>query len=396
LPGRFDSKLLARVPAGRVFGRVAIVAALALLCGPVPGAGDPESELGELRARIRAIQADIDADLANRDSAGARLRDAERAAAAAVSQLEKVRAEIALNRAQAAALRVDRDRLRESLGDYREQLGAQVRGAYMSGQQNRLRLLLNQEDPVRLGRMMAWYGYAADARARQVDETVARLAELVGVEAALRDRETALETLAARQADEAARLESARAERAAALAALERRLAERGDEKLRLETEAAALEDLIGELRKALADLPDPRREPFADQKGKLAWPVGGQLLRDYGQPRGGGMTWRGVLVAAPRGAEVRAVYHGRVAYADWLPGMGMLVIVDHGDGYLSLYGHNEALYKSVGEWVAPGEVLAAAGDSGGGPQTALYFEIRKGTRPENPHRWFGHRLSSS
>ena len=244
--------------------------------------------------------------------------------------------------------------------------------------------------------MMAWYGYAADARARQVDETVARLAELVGVEAALRDRETALETLAARQADEAARLESARAERAAALAALERRLAERGDEKHRLETEAAALEDLIGELRKALADLPDPRRKPFADQKGKLAWPVGGQLLRDYGQPRGGGMTWRGVLVAAPRGAEVRAVYHGRVAYADWLPGMGMLVIVDHGDGYLSLYGHNEALYKSVGEWVAPGEVLAAAGDSGGGPQTALYFEIRKGTRPENPHRWFGHRLSSS
>lgn len=388
--------LLARVPTGRAFRRLAIVAALALLCGPVAGAGDPESELAELRARIRAIQADIDADLATRDRAGARLRDAERAAAAAVRELEKVRTDIAENRDQAAALRADRDRLRERLGDHREQLGAQVRGAYMSGQQNRLRLLLNQEDPVRLGRMMAWYGYVAEARARQVDETVARLAELVSVEAALKDRDSALETLAARRAEEVARLESARSERAAALADLEQRLAERGDEKFRLETEAAALEDLIGELRKALADLPDPRREPFADQRGKLAWPVGGQLLKDYGQPRGGGMTWRGVLVAAPRGAEVRAVYHGRVAYADWLPGMGLLVIVDHGDGYLSLYGHNEALYKSVGEWVSPGDVLAAAGDSGGGLQTALYFEIRKGTRPENPNRWFGQRLSSS
>ena len=307
-----------------------------------------------------------------------------------------MRGDIEQNRDQAAALRADRDRLRERLGIHRERLGAQVRAAYMSGRQSRLRLLLNQEDPVRLGRMMAWYGHVAQARAREVDETVAQLAELVSVETALRQRETALDTLMARRADEAARLEAARVDRAAALAEVERRLAERGDEKSRLETEAAALEDLIGELRKALADLPDSRREPFADQKGKLAWPVGGRLLREYGEARGGGMKWRGVLVAAPRGAEVRAVYHGRVAYADWLPGMGLLVIIDHGDGYMSLYGHNEALYKSVGEWVGPGDVLAAAGDSGGGEQTALYFEIRKGTRPENPHRWFGQRLSAS
>ena len=394
--GEVASSSLDCFPARRGFRLGAVLALLVLLSAPALADGDPESELAALRARIQAIQADIDADLARRDSAGARLRDAERAAAAATRQLDQVRGDIAENRQQAAALRADRDRLRERLGVHREQLGAQVRAAYMSGRQSRLRLLLDQEDPVRLGRMMAWYGYVADARARQADETVARLAELVSVETALHDREAALELLAARQADEAARLEAARTDRAAALADLERRLAERGVEKLRLESEAAALEDLIGELRKALADLPDSRREPFAGQKGKLAWPVGGRLLRDYGQPRGGGMKWRGVLVAAPRGAEVRAVYHGRVAFSDWLPGMGLLVIVDHGDGYMSLYAHNEALYKSVGEWVAPGDVLAAAGDSGGGEQTALYFEIRNGTRPENPHRWFGQRLSAS
>ncbi len=395
MPGGFSSKRPRGVLTGRGYRRSVLVAAFVLLWGG-PVSGDPESDLAALRARIQAIQADIDADLTRRDEAGARLRDAERAAAAALRELEAVRADMAENRDRADALRADRDRLRERLGAQREQLGAQVRGAYMTGTQSRLRLLLNQEDPVRLGRMMAWYGYVAEARARQVNETVAGLAELVTVESALEERETALAALATRRADEAARLEAARAARADALAEVERRLVRQGDEKSRLESEAAALEELIDELRKALADLPDSRREPFAGQKGKLAWPVGGRLLKDFGQPRGGGMTWRGVLVAAPRGAEVRAVYHGRVAYADWLPGMGLLVIIDHGDGWLSLYGHNEALYKSVGEWVAPGDVLAAAGDSGGGDQTALYFEIRKGKRPENPNRWFSQRLSAS
>lgn len=368
---------------------------LVLAWSQAGGAGDPESDLAALRARIKEVQSAIDTDLARRDSISARLRDAERAASAASRDLGAVRAEIAANQEQTRALREERDRLRVELGAQRDQLADQARAAYMAGQQSRLRLMLNQEDPARLGRMMAWYGHVADARARQVHYAVEQLAELVAVEDALADREAELEALARRRSDDVARLESARSDRAAALADLDRRLADQGDEKARLEAEAETLEDLIKELRKALADLPDTHREPFTSQKGKLRWPVGGRLLRDYGQPRGGGMKWRGVLVAAPRGAEVRSIYHGRVAYADWLPGMGLLVIIDHGDGYLSLYGHTEALYKSVGEWVAPGDVLAAAGDSGGGEQTALYFEIRKGTRPENPHRWFGQRLSA-
>ncbi len=369
-------------------------ACLLLACTQAGGAGDPESDLAALRARIQDIQSAIDTDLARRDSVSARLRDAERAAAVASRDLEAVRGEIAANQEQTLTLREERDRLRAELGAQRENLAEQARSAYMAGQQSRLRLMLNQEDPARLGRMMAWYEYIAKARARQVGVAVEQLAELVAVEAALADRETELEALARRRSDELARLESARSDRAVALADLDRRLEDQGDEKSRLEAEAETLEDLIEELRKALADLPETQREPFSSQKGKLRWPVGGRLLRDYGQPRGGGMKWRGVLVAAPRGADVRSIYHGRVAYADWLPGMGLLVIIDHGDGYLSLYGHTEALYKSVGEWVAPGDVLAAAGDSGGGEQTALYFEIRKGTRPQNPHRWFGERLA--
>ena len=124
--------------------------------------------------------------------------------------------------------------------------------------------------------------------------------------------------------------------------------------------------------------------------RGKLEWPTNGVLLNDFGQPRAGGsIKWNGVVIGTDQGRDVRAVYHGRVAYADWLPGMGLLLIIEHGDGYMSLYGHNETLYKSVGDWVAPGDVVASAGDTGGRSRAALYFEIRRNGRPENPHGWF-------
>ena len=111
--------------------------------------------------------------------------------------------------------------------------------------------------------------------------------------------------------------------------------------------------------------------------------------MHDFGQPRvGGKLKWNGVVLAAPRGREVRAVYHGRVAFADWLAGMGLLVIVDHGEGYMTLYGYNETTLKNTGDWVAPGDVIATVGDSGGQSQSGLYFELRRGTKPENPRRW--------
>jgi septal ring factor EnvC (AmiA/AmiB activator) len=129
--------------------------------------------------------------------------------------------------------------------------------------------------------------------------------------------------------------------------------------------------------------------EAFARLRGKLAWPVSGHLVARFGEARAGGVRWDGVLVATERGTPVKAVCEGRVIYADWLPGLGLLAIIDHGDGYLSLYGHNERLYKGAGEHVAAGETLAAAGDSGGSGRTELYFEIRKGGKPVDPRPWF-------
>jgi len=157
----------------------------------------------------------------------------------------------------------------------------------------------------------------------------------------------------------------------------------------RLKDQQSGLEKLLKELRRAIERFPIDNNDAFAHLRGKLAWPVPGKLVARFGEPRAGGVKWDGVLVATERGAPVRAVYGGRVIYADWLPGLGLLTIVDHGEGYMSLYGHNERLYKAAGERVNAGDTLASAGDSGGSNRPELYFEIRKGGKAVDPRPWF-------
>jgi septal ring factor EnvC (AmiA/AmiB activator) len=137
-----------------------------------------------------------------------------------------------------------------------------------------------------------------------------------------------------------------------------------------------------------MSDLPPTGGQAFEKVRGKLAWPVAGKITTRFGQARGGGLTWNGVMIEAPRGNAVKAIYDGRVAYADWLPGMGLLVIVDHG-GYMSLYAHNEQLNKSVGDRVSAGDQIATVGDTGGRAKPGLYLEIRRGAKPVDPVPWF-------
>ncbi|MCW5571974.1 MAG: peptidoglycan DD-metalloendopeptidase family protein [Steroidobacteraceae bacterium] len=143
------------------------------------------------------------------------------------------------------------------------------------------------------------------------------------------------------------------------------------------------------ELRRALERHPVDASSAFGKLRGKLAWPSAGKIVATYGAPRAGAIKWDGMMIAAERGAPVRSIASGRIAYADWLPGLGLIVIVDHGGGYLSLYGHNDQLYKAVGERVAPGDTIAAVGDSGGRSRPELYFEIRRAGRPIDPRPWF-------
>ncbi|HEY7378873.1 MAG TPA: peptidoglycan DD-metalloendopeptidase family protein, partial [Steroidobacteraceae bacterium] len=267
-------------------------------------------------------------------------------------------------------------------------LAGELRAAYTTGRQEQLKLLLNQQDPAQLGRMFAYYGYFGRARADRIQSIRTQLDRLNELDTALAAEDARLADLQDQAQSELDGLQRARRERGDVLKDMDQQLKSRQANLTKLKREADSLEKLLADLRRVLSDFPVNSGEPFDKLKGRLSWPVQGRLLADFGQQRASGMKWNGVLLATDRGSQVRAVHSGRVVYADWLPGMGLLAIVEHSGGYLSLYGHNEQLYRAVGDWVSPGDVIASSGDSGGRSQPELYFEIRKGATPLDPHQW--------
>jgi murein hydrolase activator len=357
-------------------------------------ASESERRLEELKGRIATIEREQREAVERRDRESRLLREAETAVASRARELEATRAERRQVAARRDALAGRRAELAGALEADSEALAAELRAAWMSGGEPRLKLLLNQQDPAELGRVLTWYRYLALERASRLEGLRERLSELAEVTRELDAQGMRLAAAEARQAEAVGALEAARVERARAVADLDADLARRGEEAERLRQEAAALEQLIKDLHAAVVDLPTPDAAPFSRQAGQLAWPVEGRLARNFGERRGEGPRSNGVLISAERGAEVRAVWYGRVAYADWLPGLGLLLVLEHGNGYMSLYGHNEVLFSTVGDWVSVGQVVGRVGDSGGRDQAGLYFEIRSGTTPENPHRWFSGRLT--
>jgi septal ring factor EnvC (AmiA/AmiB activator) len=243
---------------------------------------------------------------------------------------------------------------------------------------------------------MAYYGYLNDYRAGNIDRVTEAIRELAALRSEAAAEEARLAGIAEARYAELTELGHAQDKRRALLASLNDRLSEEGREVQRLAAQEKDLSRLIAELTSILSDYPISSEEPFSEHRGRLTWPVAGTLLHDFGQPRASGqVTWNGVVLAAPRGREVRSVYHGRVEFADWLAGLGLLVIVNHGDGFMTLYGYNETILKNEGDWVAPGDVIATVGDSGGQAQTSLYFEVRQGSRPVSPRQWFSRRPGS-
>ena len=348
-----------------------------------------EQELEEVRERISELKISMDRAAEERDRVTADLQETEVEIAEKrirLAALEREREHTERQRAELELAIVEReDELEREVGE----LGDQLRAAYMSGNQERLRLLLNQQNPAELGRMMAYYRYLNDYRQENIEIVTARIRELAELHSQVAAEEARLAAIADERHAELSRLDAAQERRRTLLASLRQQLADEGREIERLAAEERDLARLIDELRTILSDYPISSEEPFVEHRGRLTWPIAGTLVHDFGQPRvGGGLRWNGVVLEAPRGREVRAVYHGRVVFADWLAGMGMLVIVDHGDGYMSLYGYNETILKNTGDWVAPGDVIATVGDSGGQQRSALYFEIRRGTDPLDPGTW--------
>ncbi|TLY98547.1 MAG: peptidase M23 [Gammaproteobacteria bacterium] len=402
----YSAPLLLGTPAARPPGcasRVRRVAAAAfalmvLVSAPLPGApaGHTEADARKAEAELQAVKSEIERitrqvslEQVERDRLTQELRTSELSVGKLRDALGEVHQARAARAARRAALTAEQQAREAEVQHNRASLAGQLRAAYLIGRQEPLKLLLNQKDPALAGRMFVYYSYFGRARAGQIkliEDDLQRLAQLDG-ELAAEDQQLA--QLEKQQRAQLHELEHARTQRSHVLASLEAQSHTRAQSLERLRSQQAGLEKLLRELRTAMERFPLEGNDAFARLRGKLAWPVSGRLVARFGDARAGGVHWDGVLVATERGAPVKAVCQGRVIYADWLPGLGLLTIVDHGDGYLSLYGHNERLYKAAGEPVAAGEAIAAAGDSGGSSRPELYFEIRKGGRPVDPRPWF-------
>lgn len=349
-----------------------------------------EADLEAVNSRIERIRQQVQRDAVEKDRINRDLKAAERTVSSARSELSRVQKERAERTAELARLSRERGQRESEREKTRENLAAQLRAAYFMGRNEPLKLLLNQRNPAEFGRNLAYYGYFGRLRADQIKVINENIAEIDEISAKIAEEEAQLAKLEEERAAGLAELDSARKQRGRVLANLERESRNRTASLKRLEQQQAQMERLLRDLNRALADsAPIDPNDPFGKLRGKLAWPVAGKLTARFGETRAGTVRWNGLLIAADRGSPVKAVHAGRIVYADWLPGMGLLIIVDHGNGYLSLYGHNETLYRQAGATVDAGDTIAAAGDSGGRSQSGLYFEIRRGGKPVDPQPWF-------
>jgi septal ring factor EnvC (AmiA/AmiB activator) len=370
------------------------LALAALLVGSASWAAtgqDNAAKLAELRRRIETLQAELDQARGQRDSLRTELGDIERRVGALTQRLREIDAELDRNATQLAELEVKHSRLGAELAIQQNALGRQLRAAYAMGQQQYVKMLLSQEEPARLGRVLTYYRYLNQARSERINTTRSLLERLKGLEDEIEQHTRELESLRTGQLDSKAELDAARAQRTEVVAALNRQVRSQSQEIARLRVDEERLKRLIEGLSLYMEELKVavPGDERFDRFRGRLRLPVRGKVAARFGEPKQGGpIKWDGVLLKAPEGREVHAVYRGRVAFADWFGSLGLLVILDHGDGYMSLYGHNQSLYAQVGDWVDTGQVIAGVGNSGGLADPGLYFEIRHNGTPRNPLRW--------
>lgn len=307
------------------------------------------------------------------------------------AELDKTEAKIDRLDNNISDLRDELGKLQRKLNTQRQSLSEQIRAAYAIGRQQQVKMLLNQQDPAEMGRVIVYFDYLNRAREQHIADFLDSISEKRRVEEALKTARTEHEESLKTRQKQKNTLLSQRVKRNELLARLEREISNQEKNLSELEGSRNRIENLLMSLGELLADIPQSPSDsqPFKLQKGKLPWPASGPFLATYGEPRNqGGLKWNGVLISTAHGSPVRAVSRGRVAFADWLQGYGFITIIDHGEGYMSLYGHNETLIKQAGDWVNAGEVIATSGDSGGQPMPGVYFEIRSRGKPVNPGSW--------
>ena len=382
-----------------------LLLALALPAGAAGAATtQPQDELRELRGRISALQKKLAAAEETKSEASDALRESEQAISEANRELHLLNRQSRESSVKLGALRKSSQDVANALRVQQELLGRMLRQRYLQGQPEALRLVLSREDPNEMARQLHYLAHIARARAQFVNSLRTNLLEIERLQGEIAAEAAAVARIAAEQAAQKKRLEQQKRARAEVLSRVSRDIRDQQRQIRAMQSNENRLSRLIDQLamvvrKPAAGSRPRTRTEsvpsgksdgnPFSAQRGTLALPVRGELGGRFGSPRAdGGVTWKGLFIAAKPGAEVRAVAGGRVVYADWLRGFGNLLIVDHGDSYMTLYANAEALLKQVGEIILGGDTIATVGNSGGNAESGLYFEMRHEGKPFDPLTW--------
>ena len=395
------------------------------LCVGANQVAGKQSELDALKRRLQTLQQEFRHTQANRQEAADDLRQSERAISTAVRQLRQIDGERQRTQGELKTLAQQSGATEARIREQQSHLAQALKGAYRRGQGDALKRILNGGDPNQTARDLRYLAHLSRAQHAMIGSLRADLAQLSALQQQTEQKSSELAQLQAAHEAEQKKLQADKLAREQVLRTLSVQIQQQQRQISTLKRDEQNLTKLVERLNRLMAQQAareraariakqkqaaaqkaagQPRRpvavntetpvafrsdQPFSRLKGSLRLPVAGELMNRFGAPReGGGVNWRGLFIRSAQGTAVKAIAAGQVVFSEWLRGFGNLIIVDHGEGYMSLYSNNESLYKQVGERVQPGDAIASVGNSGGQPESGLYFEMRHQSRPVNPLLW--------
>lgn len=352
-----------------------------------------QQELEKLKVSISSLEKKLRKQRKEKNTLQQKLEIVERNVVDLDKKIRAVSKKITKTENNLSRLNSDKNNLEQRINKQRSTIAEQIRAAYKTGNEEPIKLLLNQEDPEQLSRILKYYDYLLDARSRKIDQFTADIESLKITLSKIEIQKTLLADSKKELEKDKQQLASSISQRKATLTKVTQSLQSNKQQLNQYKKQRDELEAVVQTVGEAAKAIPPAQDYPsFALSKGKLNWPVRGRLTAGYGSKRSEYLRWQGWLISAKKGASIKSVHHGRVVFSDYLRGFGLLVIVDHGDGYMTLYAHNKELLKETGDWVQSGETVARAGNTGGLTNTALYFEVREKGKPVNPRLWLSKR----
>ncbi len=369
---------------------LALLLAVQLASNAVAEGEASKQQLQELNQKIGHLKKSISSQQSERSKTAKALQSIEKDIGVIAAKLHRAKQKSQQQQQKLNELEAHQRQLRSQQQSQKTLIAEHVRSAYALGKESQLKMLLNQENPEELSRTLTYFDYFNRARSAELHKYRDTLQELDDIKPAITAEAAALADSRRELEHQQQALHEQKQLRAKALAGIDTEIANSSISLNSLDKQRKDLESVLQAVEREVTNIAMPANyKPFKALRGKMPWPINGKQLNRYGAARhGSSVTWQGIQISGNEGDAVKAIHNGRVVFADWLRGAGLLIIVDHGGDYLSLYAHNQSLLRSEGDWVRGGEGIATVGNSGGQRQAGLYFEIRYKGRPTDPRSW--------